>query len=89
MFEIYDVALIPLILGIVELFKRQGLPVKYSALVAVVFGLIFGIVYVADGLKDGIIIGLSMGLGASGLYSFGKHAVGSDKATDNNEGETK
>ncbi|MDQ0174362.1 hypothetical protein [Bacillus chungangensis] len=78
MFEIYDIALIPLILGVVELAKRLGLPTKYSPIVAVVFGLLFGIFYVADGLKDGLIIGLAMGLAASGLYSFGKNVTTKD-----------
>ncbi|AEH46803.1 hypothetical protein [Parageobacillus thermoglucosidasius] len=81
MFEIYDVAIIPLILGIVELFKKGGLPARYSPFVSVIFGLLFGIFYVADTMKEGIVVGLMLGLAASGLYSGTKNMVekGEDK----------
>lgn len=75
MFEIYNVAIVPLILGIVELFKKGGLPPKYSPFIAVVFGLLFGIFYISDVVKEGIIIGLMLGLSASGLYSGTKNMV--------------
>ncbi|WP_205948547.1 hypothetical protein [Pueribacillus theae] len=75
MFEIYDVAVIPLILGLVELFKRGGLPAKYSPFVAVFFGLAFGVVYLDATLKEGIIVGLMVGLSASGLYSCTKNMI--------------
>ncbi|UQD53296.1 hypothetical protein C0971_15655 [Bacillus methanolicus] len=75
MFEIYDVAIVPLILGIVELFKKGGLPAKYSPFVAVVFGLLFGVFYISDVVKEGIIVGLMLGLSASGLYSGTKNIV--------------
>lgn len=68
--EIYDVAIIPLIVGIVELFKGIGLPRKFGALVAAVIGILIGIFYLEPGdVPKGILIGLSLGLAASGLYS--------------------
>ncbi|MBS4191732.1 hypothetical protein KHA94_16200 [Bacillus sp. FJAT-49705] len=73
MFEIYDVAIIPLILGLVELFKRGGLSDKYSPFIAVIFGLLFGIFYVSADVKEGIVVGLMLGLSASGLYSSTKN----------------
>lgn len=73
MFEMYDIAIIPLILGIVELFKRGGLPVKYSPFVAVTVGLLFGIFYINADIKQGIIVGLMLGLSATGLYSGSKN----------------
>jgi hypothetical protein len=74
--EIYDVAIIPLIVGVVELFKTLGLPTKFSALVAAVLGVAIGIVYVApENIPEGILIGLSLGLAAAGLYSGIKNTV--------------
>ena len=66
--SIYDVALIPVVSGLVELFKQTGLPQKYWALVSLVIGIIIGIIYI-DPLKKGILIGMMVGLSASGLYS--------------------
>lgn len=73
MFQLYDVAIIPLILGVVELFKRSGLPAKYAPLIAVIFGLLFSIAYLDIPTKESIIVGLVIGLSASGLYSSTKN----------------
>ncbi|AEE95803.1 hypothetical protein [Mahella australiensis] len=74
--EIYDVAIIPLIVGITELFKMLGLPTKFAAVAAVISGVVIGIVYVAPGdIAKGIFVGLSLGLAASGLYSGVKNTV--------------
>jgi L-cystine uptake protein TcyP (sodium:dicarboxylate symporter family) len=81
-FEIYDVAIIPLILGVVELFKRIGLPAKYSPLVAVALGLIVGVVYLDASLKERVLVGIMFGLSASGLYSGTKNIV--EKGDENN-----
>ncbi len=67
---IYDVAIIPLIVGIVELLKEIGLPSKFAAVVSALIGIVIGIVYISpDDIKRGILVGLSLGLAASGLYS--------------------
>ncbi|MBS4172615.1 hypothetical protein [Bacillus sp. FJAT-49736] len=79
MLQIYDVAIIPLIIGVVELFKRAGLSKKYSPFIAVILGLLFGIFYVSGSIKEGIIIGLMLGLSASGLYSGTKNMTKGDK----------
>ncbi|MDQ0175968.1 hypothetical protein [Bacillus chungangensis] len=79
MFEIYDVAIIPLILALVELFKIGGLKPKYSPFVAVVFGLLIGIFYLDAELKEGIIVGLMLGLSATGLYSGSKNLIGKEQ----------
>ncbi|GIN39750.1 MULTISPECIES: hypothetical protein [Heyndrickxia] len=73
MFQIYDVALIPLIAGLVELAKRAGLPIKYSPYVAIILGLLLSFFYLTDNIKEGIIVGLMLGLSASGLYSSSKN----------------
>jgi L-cystine uptake protein TcyP (sodium:dicarboxylate symporter family) len=74
--EIYDVAIVPLIVGVTELFKRLGLPTKFSAVVAAILGVVIGIVYVApDNIAEGVLVGLSLGLAAAGLYSGVKNTV--------------
>jgi L-cystine uptake protein TcyP (sodium:dicarboxylate symporter family) len=76
MMEVYDVAIIPIIVGVVELLKQLGLPTKFSALVAAILGIVIGIVYVAPGdILRGVLVGLSLGLAASGLYSGVKNTV--------------
>lgn len=73
MLEIYDVVLIPLIIGIVELLKMYGMKKRLLPIMALVFGMIGGIVYIyPNDIKAGILVGLMMGLSASGLYSGGK-----------------
>jgi len=76
MIEIYDVAAIALIVGLVEVLKGFGLTKKWQPVVSILFGLAAGVFYVypAD-LKGGIIIGLMLGLSASGLYSSGKNML--------------
>ncbi len=76
MFEIYDVVIIPLIMGIVELFKRAGVSKKVLPFIALVIGIVIGVVYVADvDWRQGILIGGMLGLSASGLYSSAKNTV--------------
>lgn len=74
--NVYDVALIPLIVGIVEIFKQMGMPARFGALVSLLLGIIAGIFYIdpSDILK-GILVGASIGLAASGLYSGTKNAI--------------
>lgn len=74
MFEVYGVALIGLIVGLVEVLKRAGLPKKFLPLSSLIFGIAAGIFYInPEDLKAGIIVGLMMGLSASGLYSGTKN----------------
>jgi len=87
--EIYDVAIIPLIVGLVELVKKLGLPDKFAAVLSAVLGVVIGLVYVApDDPAKGVLVGLSMGLAASGLYSGTKNTVeGVKKIMENAEGQ--
>ena len=74
--EIYDVALVPLIVGAVQLCKIAGLPVKFAALLSLILGVVVGVIYIAPGdILKGILLGASIGLGASGLYSTTKNTV--------------
>jgi uncharacterized membrane protein YGL010W len=75
LFEVYNIAIIPLVLGLVELFKRAGVSAKYSPFVAVILGVLAGVFYISSDIKEGVIIGLMLGLSASGLYSGTKNLV--------------
>lgn len=75
MFEVYDVMLIPLIIGLVQVLKTLGLRKKFLPLASVIFGIAGGVFYVyPDDLKGGIIVGIMLGLSASGLYSGTKNS---------------
>lgn len=74
MMEVYNVAIIPLIVGMVELLKQLGLPSKFAALASTILGVVIGIVYVSPhDIAQAILVGASLGLGACGLYSGTKN----------------
>ena len=66
---IYDVALIPATMGLVEVAKQAGLPSKYAPILSLGIGVALGIATSLDNLQKGIITGIAIGLSASGLYS--------------------
>lgn len=75
-FQIYDIAIIPLIVGIVSLFTTIGLPKKFAPIVAVVLGILIGVFYIAPGdVLKGILVGIAVGLSSVGLYSGTKNTV--------------
>lgn len=72
--EVFGVALVPIILGLVELFKRTGFPDKWSPVLSVILGLLAGVYLLDTGsLSEGIVVGLALGLSATGLYSGTKN----------------
>lgn len=76
MFDIYDVVLIPLIIGLVEMLKGVGLPKRLLPVASLFFGIAAGIFYVyPDDIKGGILVGIMLGLSASGLYSGTKNTI--------------
>ena len=65
------VAIIPVILGIVEVVKQVGLPSKFAPLVSVMVGV--GLVALTGEIWQSIVAqGLIAGLAASGLWSGAK-----------------
>ncbi|GEN30199.1 putative membrane protein YGL010W [Cerasibacillus quisquiliarum] len=75
-FEIYDVALVPIIMGVVQVFKQIGLPKRFSPLLALLLGIAGGIFYVCPtDIKSGIMVGIVLGLSATGLYSGSKNMI--------------
>ncbi|WP_368668800.1 hypothetical protein [Sporosarcina sp. 6E9] len=66
--------IIPLIMGIVEMFKRAGVSKKLLPFIALFIGIAVGVVYVTDfDWKQGVLVGGMLGLSASGLYSSSKN----------------
>ena len=66
---VYDVALIPATMGLVDVAKRAGLPSKNAPILSLVIGIILGVSTNLDNLQKGMITGIAIGLSASGLYS--------------------
>ncbi|HEY8394161.1 MAG TPA: hypothetical protein VIK92_05110 [Thermaerobacter sp.] len=67
---------VPLITGVVELLKRQGMPAAWAPLAAIVLGVALSLGYAAAGGSlwfEAVIGGLATGLGSMGLYSGVKH----------------
>ncbi len=72
----YDIAILPAIVGIVELLKRLGMSSKWAPLASVALGLISGYFYVAPGnLTQAILSGIGLGLAAVGLWSGPKNTA--------------
>jgi hypothetical protein len=72
----YDVALVPVIMGLVQVAKQVGMPSRFASLLSVILGAVAGIFYLFPGdLLRGIFVGLTFGLAACGLYSGGKNTA--------------
>lgn len=75
-FEIYDVLIVPLIIGLVAVAKKSGVPTKILPVLSLGVGLGVGILYASNGdIKQGVLVGAMLGLSASGLYSGTKAVV--------------
>ena len=79
--QVYDVVLIPLIVGLVQILKYFGFKKKwFLPLASLLFGVMAGVIYIyPHDVKAGILIGLMMGLAASGLYSGSKAMIEKEK----------
>ncbi len=74
--EVNDVAIVPIIVGLVEVCKRLGLPGKFSPIIGLVLGVIIGMIYVSPtDIAQGVLVGASLGLSAVGLYSGVKNTA--------------
>lgn len=75
--QVTDVVLIAVIIGLVEVASRVGLPKKAAPAVSIALGIAGGIVYISPGdPKTGIIAGIIIGLSSIGLYSGAKNTIG-------------
>jgi len=74
MFELYGIGAVALIVALVEVFKKVGLPVKYAPLVSLAVGVCLGIVaFSSESITKAIILGLAAGASAVGAYSGTKN----------------
>lgn len=75
-FQVYDIALIPVIVALVGMVGKAGIPARLLPLVAVVLGLACGFIYVAPSdPRQAALVGIVMGLSAIGAYSGVKNSV--------------
>lgn len=76
-FTAYDIAVVPVIIGAVEVMKKTGLPARLAPFAALVLGIAAGTLFVTpDDLPKGAFVGVAMGLAASGLWSGTKNTIG-------------
>ncbi|SMO48567.1 hypothetical protein [Melghirimyces algeriensis] len=69
-----DAIWIPVITGLVELFKDVGFPKRFAPLLALTFGVIAGLFYTSPhDPAGGVLSGVVMGLASVGLYSGPKN----------------
>jgi len=68
-------ALIPVVVGLVQVAKKIGLRGKYAPIVAILFG-IGGSFLLGGSWTEVILAGVIVGLSSSGLYSGTKSTVG-------------
>lgn len=74
--EYAGIAIIPLLIGILEVFKKVGLKEKYIPIFSVSLGIVIGIGLFGNGdLKVGLVQGIFIGLSAVGLYSGTKNTL--------------
>jgi hypothetical protein len=66
---------IAVIIGLVQLAKQVGLPVKYAAPLSLVLGVAGSFLFPAVTVGATILAGVVLGLAASGLYSGGSNAI--------------
>lgn len=70
------VVAVPLITGLVELLKRQGMPTRWAPPVALLLGMALSFGYAVAGQSlwfEALTQGLALGLGSMGLYSGVKY----------------
>jgi hypothetical protein len=75
-FQAYDIALIPIIVALVGLLGRFGVPSRWQPLAALGLGLAGSFVYIApNDPAQAVLFGLVMGMSAIGAYSGVKNTV--------------
>jgi hypothetical protein len=75
-FQAYDIALIPVIVAVIQLFITAGLPKRFAPVVSLALGEVAAFVYVAPGdPAQAALVGVVMGLSAVGLFSGVKNTI--------------
>jgi hypothetical protein len=81
---LFGIAVVPAIVGLVEVCKDLGVPTRVSPALAVCFGILAGLAELYAGQWpwiQAVVLGISLGLSACGLYSGAKTVV--DRVTEN------
>ncbi len=75
--ETASLSLIPILLALVEVIKRTGIPSKFLPVVAIVLGVIVNVIFkmMGVGLIEQIMFGMAAGLSSSGLYDLGTKTI--------------
>ncbi len=74
--EVYDVILVPFVVGLVQVAKMLGFPQKASPILAIILGNILSFVYISPGdPSKAILVGTAIGLAAVGTYSGTKNTL--------------
>ena len=74
--EYAGIAIIPLLIGLLEAFKRIGLNEKFIPIASLIIGIGLGVALFSEGnTLAGIIQGIFIGLSAVGLYSGTKNTI--------------
>lgn len=60
---------LPIIVGLCQIFKNFDIETKFIPIIALIFGLIFSAIMDGSDYAEIIFRGLTLGLGAVGLYS--------------------
>lgn len=59
----------PLVVGLVEVAKRSGLPTRWAGLASLLFGVLVALLIGDSWDRAAIVAGIAAGLSAAGLYS--------------------
>lgn len=74
--EYAGIAIIPLLIGVLEMLKKAGVNDKIVPVISVIAGIGIGIALFAAGdIKTGVVQGIYIGLSAVGLYSGTKNTI--------------
>ncbi|MGA9290354.1 MAG: hypothetical protein WBV93_18640 [Anaerobacillus sp.] len=88
--SVYGIALLPVIIGVVHLFKMFGFPARFLPILSIIIGIVMSHVYVDPGdFKKAFFIGLWLGLCATGMHSGFKHTMnGASKTGHDGDGNS-
>jgi hypothetical protein len=81
---LFGIAVVPAIVGLVEVGKDLGVPTRVAPALAVLFGILAGLAQLYAGQWpwiQAVVLGISLGLSACGLYSGAKTVI--QKVTTN------
>ena len=67
-----EIAIVPIVTGLVQAIKMAGVPSKYAPSLAVVLGVLS--TYIV-GVDSALLMGVVYGLTAAGLYDIGKSVI--------------